>query len=374
VLTELSLTNFKAFSSASLEMRPLTVLTGLNNAGKSSIVQAILIAELARDGRTHVPLNGPHGLSLGEATDVLNFDARSSEIRIALAGEGWREEFVFDVPDERAVSLPQRSTDRVGDHHPTSLVATYLSAERLGPRDLLEVDPETDAALGEEARESAGGRLSVGHQGQYTPHVLAQYDRRPVREPLRHAGPKLDGQVPVTLGSQTELWLSEIVRPIRVQATWLPGTNAATVRFRGSDARTEWMRPANVGFGISYALPVVVGALVADPQQLLIVENPEAHLHPAGQSAIGRFLSLVAASGVQTIIETHSDHVVNGIRRAIAELDELPADRVIIHFFSAAEPTAIEVMDTGSLTTWPSGFFDQAEQDLTVLSRVTRRA
>jgi predicted ATPase len=374
MLTELSLTNFKAFSSVSLEMRPLTVLTGLNNAGKSSVIQAILLAELARDGRSHVPLNGPYGLRLGEASDVLNFDARSSEIRIGLSGNGWSEEFLFDVPDERAVALPRRAV--VGEpKRPRALVGTYLSAERLGPRDLLEVDPETHAALGEEAKEElATDRLSVGHQGQYTPHVLAQYDRRPVREPLRHAGPESDGQVSITLGSQTELWLSEIARSVRVQATWLPGTNAATVRFRGADARTDWMRPANVGFGISYALPVVVGALVSEPGHILIVENPEAHLHPAGQSAMGRFLALVASSGVQTIVETHSDHVVNGIRRAVAEGPELAAADVVIHFFSDNRAERIQLQDTGSLSTWPNGFFDQAELDLSALSRVTRRA
>lgn len=373
MLTELSVTNFKAFASMSLRMRRLTVLTGLNNAGKSSVIQAILLSELARAGRRHVPLNGPYGLSLGEATDVLNFDAKSAEIRIALSTEDRVEEFVFDVPEERAVSLRLRS-DGPRPEDTRALIGTYLSAERLGPRDLLEVDPETHAALGEETKTAADETLTVGYQGQYTPHVLAQYERRPIPEPLRYPGGTTESTVGLTLGSQTELWLSEIARPVRVQARWLPGTNAATVRFRGFDARTDWLRPANVGFGISYALPVVVGALVSAPDRILIVENPEAHLHPAGQSAIGRFLARVAASGVQTIIETHSDHVVNGIRRAVAELNELPADQVVIHFFSATESSAIDVRETGSLSAWPPGFFDQAERDLTALSRVTQRS
>jgi len=373
VLTELSVHNFKALSALSVDLRPLTVLTGLNNAGKSSVIQAVLLTELARARRSHIPLNGPYGLRLGEASDVLSFDATRSEIRVALKGEGWRDEFVFDVPDGRAVSLPLRAGD--WQRSPVRpLVGTYLSAERLGPRDLLEVDPDTHTALGEDPQTDSDTQvLSVGHQGQYTPHVLAQYDRRQVREPLRHPGPERDGQVPRTLEAQTELWLSEIAQPVQVQATWLQGTNAATVRFRGSDTRTEWMRPANVGFGISYTLPVVVSALLSDPSYVLIVENPEAHLHPAGQSAIGRFLALVAASGVQTIIETHSDHVVNGIRRAVAEERALPSRDVIFHFFSQDGPVAIEVQETGALTTWPTDFFDQTERDLTVLSRVTLR-
>ena len=238
---------------------------------------------------------------------------------------------------------------------------------------MLEVDPETHAALGEEAKEAlAGDRLSVGHQGQYTPHVLAEYDRRHVREALRHAGPEDEGQVSVTLGTQTELWLSESPGPSACRPRGSPGRMRRLSRFRRFDARAEWMRPANVGFGISYALPVVVGALVSYPGYMLIVENPEAHLHPAGQSAMGRFLSLVAASGVQTIVETHSDHVVNGIRRAVAEGKDLDADDVIIHFFSKDLAEPIQIQDTGSLTAWPNGFFDQAERDLTALSRVTR--
>src|SRR4051812_28191248 len=101
MLTNLALVNFKAFSSISLELRPLSVLTGLNNAGKSSVIQAILLAQLARSGRKHIPLNGPYGLNLGEATDVLNFDAPTSEIRIGINTDRWHDEFVFDVPDER---------------------------------------------------------------------------------------------------------------------------------------------------------------------------------------------------------------------------------------------------------------------------------
>ena len=92
-----------------------------------------------------------------------------------------------------------------------------------------------------------------------------------------------------------------------------------------------------MGFGLSYSLPVVVAGLVA-PQRdaLLIVENPEAHLHPAGQSRMGTFLATVAATGVQ-VLETHSDHVLNGIRRAIGEHGVLQPADALVHFFDAKE-------------------------------------
>lgn len=368
MVSELTLDNFKAFVSFKAEMRNLTVLTGLNSSGKSSMIQALLLCELARNGPASVPLNGPFGLSLGEATDVLSFEAKSSDIGIRLRGDGWTDRFEFDIPPNRAVSLPLRPF-RPSGRQPR--LASYLSAERLGPRDLLEVDPAMQVVLGDEGdSKSTNEPLSVGHQGQYAPHVLAQYDRRQIREPIRHPGFGEGEDVAITLTTQAELWLSAIVRPISLQATWLPGTNAATVRFREPDTRTEWMRPPNVGFGFSYALPIVVAALTATPGTMLIVESPEAHLHPAGQSAIGHFLAQVAGSGVQTVVETHSDHVLNGVRRAVADSKVIPSEDVVVHFFGHAGAAHLKIKNSGAVTDWPDGFFDQTETDLSLLARI----
>jgi predicted ATPase len=123
---------------------------------------------------------------------------------------------------------------------------------------------------------------------------------------------------------------------------------------------------------LSYALPIIVAGLTVEPGKILMVENPEAHLHPAGQSRIGNFLGLVASRGVQTIIETHSEHVVNGIRLAIAKHGQLSSDLAIFHFFGQATVSSMSVSTTGALSRWPSGFFDQAEEDLAELSRIRR--
>ncbi|WP_180834594.1 AAA family ATPase, partial [Vibrio parahaemolyticus] len=63
-------------------------------------------------------------------------------------------------------------------------------------------------------------------------------------------------------------------------------------------------------------LPIVLALLVTKPGGLVIIENPEAHLHPKGQSYLGRLIQRTAEAGVQVIIETHSDHLLNGIRVA----------------------------------------------------------
>jgi predicted ATPase len=109
------------------------------------------------------------------------------------------------------------------------------------------------------------------------------------------------------------------------------------------------------------------------------VENPEAHLHPAGQSRFGSFLALLAGTGVQVIVETHSDHVLNGIRRAVALDRTIDHDAVAIHFFLTEDPDVdsiareVHLTPTAALKDWPSGFFDQFERDLAVLARAQIR-
>ena len=103
-----------------------------------------------------------------------------------------------------------------------------------------------------------------------------------------------------------------------------------------------------------------------------MIENPEVHLHPAGQTAMGVFLSEVAAAGVQVVIETHSDHVLNGIRRAVKSR-MLASGDVALHFFQprlegeTQEGPQVQspVVDAnGNIDSWPDGFFDQFDRDM----------
>jgi predicted ATPase len=362
MITNLKIENFKAFRSLDLRMCPLTVLTGLNGAGKSTVIQALLLAELARESVTGwVPLNGPFGLALGEAADVLHSDASEPVITLEITGPSGVVKVSLGQPDDDRSVMLSCSCHVPTSAEPGGRIDTYLSAERLGPRDLLEVSAESDA------------RLRVGHQGQFTPHVLARRERSQVREALRHPRTAELGEA-ITMSGQVRLWVEEILRPVWVHATWLMNTNAAMVRFRDLESKSaDWRRPGNDGFGLSYSLPIIVGALTAEQGALFLVENPEAHLHPAGQSAVGRFLGRLAASGVQTVIETHSDHVINGIRLAVARDRTIEPADILVHFFGGGPTETIEMGPTGSLSAWPAGFFDQAEADLIQLSRVRRR-
>ena len=157
----------------------------------------------------------------------------------------------------------------------------------------------------------------------------------------------------------------------------VPRTNSVTLGIRTSSA-TDYHRPVNTGFGLTQVLPVVVAALSARREDLLLIENPAVHLHPAGQARMGRFLAEVAAAEVQVLVETHSDHVLNGIRRAVKD-NTLPSEDVKLHFFRSrssdpdADEPQVESPDidaNGNLDRWPDGFFDQFDKDMNYFAGV----
>lgn len=135
----------------------------------------------------------------------------------------------------------------------------------------------------------------------------------------------------------------------------------------------------SIGYGISYTLPVIVALLSATPNSLIIIENPEAHLHPAGQAELAKLITLVASNGVQVFIETHSDHIISGIQLACKAYEKdntmgISRDDVALYYFKNdsnnrlhIEP--VKILETGILDYQPKGFFDQAENDMFQLYR-----
>jgi predicted ATPase len=154
-----------------------------------------------------------------------------------------------------------------------------------------------------------------------------------------------------------------------LQVSPLEGVSAVSLRLR-SNKRSEFQRPQNVGFGLTQLFPILVALLAAAPGDVLLIENPEVHLHPKAQQQIGFLLARVAASGVQILVETHSDHVINGIRLAVKGKTIQPQD-VSVHFFnhsqSTSNPSSPVIDADGRFDCWPEGFFDQFDLALSEL-------
>ena len=122
-------------------------------------------------------------------------------------------------------------------------------------------------------------------------------------------------KIPPTRLRQVEAWMDRFFPGFELDLQKIPHTNAVTLGLRTSKD-VNFHAPVHTGYGLTQVLPIIVAAL-SRPNSLLLIENPEVHLHPAGQAAMGEFLAEVATTSAQVIVETHSDHVLNGIRRAV---------------------------------------------------------
>ncbi|MGQ0565575.1 MAG: AAA family ATPase [Gemmobacter sp.] len=366
MITGVAIKGLKRFKDQRFELAPLSVLTGLNGSGKTSMIQAILLAaEASTTKSSSLSLNGPFGLELGTAEDVLNWES-TSPISVSFEGQGGEiGRWQFAVPAEDALYL---EIVDVPDNPPKAFsgdprMFTYLSAERLGPRGYTAASPLPES------------ELEVGVHGEYCAHVLSVLGDQVIKAKER-AHPLYRASAPRLLKYEVEQWLSEITRPIEVTGERAQNSIVAELKFRSSGA--TWVRSTNMGFGISYALPIVLAGLIAESGGLFLIENPEAHLHPAGQSRMGVFLAWLAGKGVEMIIETHSDHIINGIRRAVAEHHYLDPSSVVIHWLGDADDdrkpisASLSIGETGGVSDWPKGFFDQYQIDVSSLGRIRR--
>jgi predicted ATPase len=354
---------FKRFESERLELRPLTILAGLNGSGKTSVIHALLLARHASQrGDGIAELNGPFGMELGWFEDVVNVHVEGP-FSITLVDEADRTAtWTFSKGDTELYARVTQPQDL-----PTIFSAArargfqYLSAERNGPR------------ITQKSAPLPLDLLEVGCCGESVAQVIEKLGSQTVPK-LR----QMDYGENEELGlvkAQTERWLSRIVRTVVINTEAFAGTDVISLSFR-NDGASPPVRPTNMGFGVSYTLPIIVAAMTATEGGLLIVENPEAHLHPAGQSEMGVFLARMAAAGLQVIVETHSDHVLNGIRRAIGVEHILPAGDAIVHYFADATSNAkpLDFTATGGITEWPAGFFDQYRLDVQRITTVRRQS
>jgi predicted ATPase len=145
-------------------------------------------------------------------------------------------------------------------------------------------------------------------------------------------------------------------------------------RFKTEDGSSRYFRALNVGFGVSYSLPIITALVAAKPGDLIILENPEAHLHPRGQTKMGELIARAASAGIQVLAETHSDHLLNGVRIGVKR-DLLDSDKTQFHYFarSDADHDSSSVVHSpridsdGRFSSWPDGFFDEWEKRLAEL-------
>ena len=378
-VSALLLRDFKCFKEIELPCARLTVLTGYNAAGKSTALHALLLmAQALRSNpiSNRLALNGDL-VSLGSAGDVIRNGAESQGICLGAKGADEQIRWTFEY-DRR---LSARGVMALKSAEYDSPLRSETSGSQMVPgphaadSDLLRVLQETvfvgpgrmtQLSTYPVPRTSWQARGNVGMSGEYAAYWYLECADEEVDLGRRHQRER-DGR---TVRSQIEAWLDEFFPGARVEANRLSPESPVHLAFR-LQGTGGWVPPANVGYGLGYAFPMLVTMLTAELGSVVVIDSAEAHLHPRAQSAVGRFLGQMAGAGLQILVETHSDHLLNGIRLAVRDSLVKPHD-VAVHFFDAGDATgqvtSLTIDDNGAIGDWPEGFFDQAERDLAILS------
>ncbi len=369
MINSLKLINYKAFENQLLQFKPLTLLSGLNSTGKSSVLQSLLLLRQSYQQEllpnVGLALNGEL-VRIGNAQDAFCERAKEDYLGFEIIWNNDKKgiwHFSYDQIKTDADVLNTLDTQSLSVDpgvYKLSLFNKrfhYLQAERLGPRTSYDMSDYQARRLGQ-----------VGTKGEYTAHFLAiNQDKDVLQSKLRHPMAKSNA-----LSSQVEGWMREVSPGTRIKINSNSDIGLMSLQYFYGDSNPY--RTTNVGFGISYTLPIIVAVLASNPGTLIIIENPEAHLHPKGQVKMGELLSLAASCGIQVVIETHSDHVLNGIRLAVHG-GKLKPDDVQLHYFQRQEKQGQAVTEVvspridrnGRIDKWPDGFFDEWEKSLDVL-------
>ena len=354
-MNTLEIINFKCFESQQINLKKVTVLTGTNGSGKSSVIQALLLLrEIIQQGRQqesmnlHINLNNEPRLRLGDFDEIIKDDKKPVRINL----DGYK--VYLDLPsDANQKGVASAETEGIAPHSLEGALY-YLNAERIGPR------------LDENIHET---QLGCGDLGEATGSILLNDTN------IRH---RVDTNRSLhrdtdNLQIAVDQWMSLICGDASFKPERLSDSRyRLKIKRQNQRARLA----TNTGFGYTYALPIIVTGLIAQEGSLFIVENPEAHLHPKAQSDMGFFLGRIAATGVQLVIETHSEHIINGLRRAsLSRLKDLSNKDLVIYFFDIRQKTkytAITMDSEGNLSDYPVDFFDQVRQDMLEIIRLTK--
>lgn len=360
MITKIEVENFKCFEKEEMELSYLNLLSGVNSMGKSTIIQALLLLRQAKEQNAldkGIYLNGKY-TNIGVGGDLLYVGAQENFVRIALHTDNgmfrkcYRYEKNADFLQEE-----EKTEGNVGANlNLFEQGFTYIAADRQGPQSSYK-----------KSYYEVWEQRQIGSHGEYAVHYLREHELDMVENKMVLYEDEPNLHIP----RQVERWMGEITPGVSFRTEDYGHSNMVGLTVhQHSTLASEYFSAQNVGFGISYVLPVILALVKAKSGDLLILENPEAHLHPRGQRKMGELIARAAQGGVQIIVETHSDHVLNGIRLS-AKKNILNPERVKLFYFERRtvkrkdEEIIIPVVakpvlqKDGRLSFWPDGFFDE---------------
>lgn len=338
-ITKLGIKNFKSYIDEELEFKKITLLTGLNGAGKSTVFQALRMFWQLRN-KGYSVLN-----QYGELSTLKNKNAKDEHFSLTLDIKGERiYEISHDSKNHISTEVGEFLTFK---ENTEDINFAYISANRLGPTEFQHIRNDNVII-----------NNNVGINGEYTLDVLNRYSDEILPDDFKDdVAPKTNDLI-----THVNKWLQEISPNIKLETELNKKMNVASFTING-------FTPLNVGFGVSYTLSIIVQLLYSvlllknhSMKTILLIENPEAHLHPKGQTKIAEFIAKIANYGVQVIVETHSDYILDGLRLFTRD-GKISHDDTKLYYFELnaegnTEVKSPKVDKDGYLDEWPENFFD----------------
>lgn len=420
-ITRISVAGFKSIvEEQSIEVRPLTILAGANSSGKSSIMQPLLLLKQTLEASYDpgaLRLDGPNvrftsteqflsHVGHGKHTDIFS-------VGIETNNEGSLTTFFRKQPG-KPIDV-QRSLyvkGNLGDQIRADIIPDKV-------KDLVHKIPTTDGEilemifardrflLGDSIRQRgdiSGQREVVFIFGK----EIEPYIRETIHIPGLRGNPErtyVVAAVGKTFPGTFENYVASVIAKWQAEdenanleavsqdlkelgLTWKVSANplndtqvelqVARLPQGPKSKASEMVSIADVGFGVSQTLPVVVALREAKAGQLVYLEQPELHLHPRAQTAMAKVLADAARRGVHVVAETHSSLLILGIQTLVAE-GKLSPDLVKLHWFElrngVTKVRSADLDETGSFGDWPEDFDDiELEAQRRYLDAVEARA
>jgi predicted ATPase len=370
MIKEINIKNFKSHKNTLINLSHLTVLCGANGVGKSSVMQSLLLLRdtfLKDKSFDNLDLKSK-SVKIGTASDAIYEFAEIDGFSFSIVIDDKIYSFDFEAVSEddkikSFIKLNQTLSDIPETVRNETLFTTdfqYISSYRLGPQEqYLKEDKIVD--IHKQISDEDG-------KAEYFVHFLDRYRNNEILEGLSKPSTSFND-----LFSQVIAWENEISDGVNIDISDL-GKLGYTLKYsfntqKSTSKRTRNFEATNVGFGLSYVMPIIVAILSSKPGALLLIENPEAHLHPNGIAKLTELICIAAQAGIQIVLETHSDHIINGILVQCKKFEEgnkgISKDNVSIYHFDRDEvehctmATKIPIDDDGRIRYPPKGFFDQ---------------
>lgn len=364
MITRINIDNFKSIKSLELVPTSLNLFMGLNGMGKSTVIQSLLLLRQSmKSGLRQLSLNG-NMVEIGRGVDALYNFTETEKVHFGLdfvQGEEAKESslnvsYAYSAKSDVLNQIEGYVDSEIFNQPLFTTELVFLNAERMSPSTAYEM-----------SYDEVTNNHTIGVHGELAAHFLSMYGDSIVPESMC-----LKTASSNKLSDQVQEWMRVISPGVYITTEELPRIDKVVVSygFQTDTISTNRFRPTNVGFGISYILPVVIACL-SGIHKLIIIENPEAHLHPKGQAKMGELIARCATTGTQLFIETHSDHIVNGLRVAVKE-KVIHSKQVCINYFtkkvekgqSYTINTPIKIEANGELSDYPQDFIDEWENQL----------